>query len=135
MNIRNNVRLIGNLGADPEVRQFENGTTKAKFSLATSKKYKNREGELIQETQWHNIVVWGKLAEVIGRFLKKGSSVDVSGELTYREYTDKEGVKRYITEIVMEQFVPHSYEKTESQPAPPKPEPAATAESDDDLPF
>lgn len=92
--------LIGNLGKDPEVRHLESGRAVANFSLATSETYKNREGEKVTHTEWHNIVLWTPLAEIGERFLKKGSQVYIEGKLTTRSYDDKDGTKRYINEVV-----------------------------------
>jgi len=97
--IRNKVQLIGNLGKDPEVVQLENGGKLAKFSLATNESYKNNKGERITETQWHNVVAWGKLAEIVENYLSKGKEVAVEGKLTHRSYETKEGEKRYVTEV------------------------------------
>ncbi len=97
--LRNKVQLIGNLGVDPEVKEMKNGKKMVKFSLATSESYKNSEGEKVTDTQWHNIVVWGPVAGVAESFLKKGSEVAVEGKITNRSYNDKEGNKKYITEI------------------------------------
>ena len=94
----NRAILIGNLGKDPEVKQIEGGTSVGTFSLATSSKYKNKAGELIEDTQWHNITVWGKLAEIAAKYLKKGVKIAVEGEIRYREY-EKDGQKKYFTEI------------------------------------
>jgi single-strand DNA-binding protein len=96
--LRNSVQLIGNLGKDPEVKEF-GGNKKASFSIATKDAYKNAKGEKIEETQWHNIVIWGKLAEVAGKYLKKGSEVCVEGKLVHRQWETDKGEKRYITEI------------------------------------
>jgi len=98
--MKNRVQLIGNLGAAPEVRNLNSGKKVAQFSMATSETYKNSAGERVQETQWHQVVVWNKLAEVAENFLDKGKRVAVEGKLTYRSYEDKNGVKRYVTEIV-----------------------------------
>ncbi len=97
--IRNKVQLIGNLGQDPEVVNLDSGNKLAKFSIATNETYKNAKGERITETQWHNIVVWGKLADVVEKFLIKGSEVAVEGKLIHRMYETKEGEKRYVSEI------------------------------------
>jgi single-strand DNA-binding protein len=97
--LRNKVQLIGNLGMDPEVKEIKKGRKMAKFSLATNETYKNGSGEKITETQWHNIVIWGKAADVAERFLQKGSEVAVEGKLISRSYNDKDGNKRYITEV------------------------------------
>ena len=98
--MKNRVQLIGNLGAAPEVRNLNSGKKVAQFSMATSETYKNSAGERVQETQWHQVVVWNKLAEIAENFLDKGKRVAVEGKLTYRSYEDKNGVKRYVTEIV-----------------------------------
>ena len=98
--LRNNVRLIGNLGNDPEIRTFESGKKNASFSLATNEVYYNNEGEKVEDTQWHNIVVWGKKVEVVEQYLKKGSEIALEGKLVNRSY-EKEGERKYITEINM----------------------------------
>lgn len=99
--LRNKVQLIGNLGQDPEVVKLESGKNLVKFSLATNETYKNQQGEKVTETQWHNLVAWGKTAEIVEKYLTKGKEVAVEGKLTYRNYEDKSGVKRYLTEIVV----------------------------------
>lgn len=98
--MKNRVQLIGNLGAAPEVRNLNSGKKVAQFSIATSETYKNSAGERVQETQWHQVVVWNKLAEIVENYLDKGRRVAVEGKLTYRSYEDKNGVKRYVTEIL-----------------------------------
>jgi single-strand DNA-binding protein len=105
MNLRNNVRLIGNLGQDPEVRQTAKGSKVATLSIATSESYKNEKGEKITETQWHNLVAWGKQVDTIAKYLKKGSEIAVDGKLHSRSYVDKEGIKRYVTEIMINDFL------------------------------
>ena len=97
--LKNKVQLIGNLGNDPEVIIMENGNKLAKFSMATNESYKNAKGERVTETQWHNVVAWGKTAEIVENYLVKGKEVAVEGKLTSRSYETKEGEKRYITEI------------------------------------
>ncbi len=97
--LRNKVQLIGNLGMDPEVKALDGGKKLAKMSIATNETYKNAKGEKVTETQWHNLIAWGKTAEIVEKFLKKGSEVAVEGKLINRNYTDKEGIKRYVTEI------------------------------------
>lgn len=99
--LRNRVVLIGHLGAAPETKTFENGKTFTKFTLATTESYKNEQGERVSETQWHNLVAWGKVAEIAGKYLDKGKEIAVEGKLMTRNYNDKEGNKRYITEIVV----------------------------------
>lgn len=102
----NKAILVGNLGRDPEVRTLESGASVAQFTLATSDSYKNKNGERVENTEWHNIVVWRGLAEVAGKYLKKGSKVYIEGKITSRSWDDKEtGQKRYITEIVADNMV------------------------------
>ena len=96
----NKVILLGNLGKDPEVRHLDTGRAVANFSLATSEVYKNRNGDKVTNTEWHNIVLWTPLAEVAEKFLKKGSQVYIEGKIATRSYDDKDGNKKYITEIV-----------------------------------
>ncbi|NJO69735.1 MAG: single-stranded DNA-binding protein [Bacteroidetes bacterium] len=103
--LRNRVQLIGNLGANPEIKKFENGKTLARISLATTEKYKNEEGKLVSETQWHHVTAWGNLANTAEKYLKKGSEVVIEGKLIYRNYENKEGKKQYITEIVAHELV------------------------------
>ncbi|WP_420603150.1 single-stranded DNA-binding protein [Flagellimonas sp.] len=97
--LKNKVQLIGNLGNDPEMVTLENGNKLAKFSIATNETYKNATGEKVTDTQWHNIVAWGKIAEIVENFLVKGKEVAIEGKLISRSYETKEGEKRYITEI------------------------------------
>ncbi|MDO9186829.1 MAG: single-stranded DNA-binding protein [Bacteroidia bacterium] len=97
--LRNKVQLIGNLGMAPEIKTLESGRKLAKMSIATNESYKNAKGELVKETQWHNLIAWGKTAEIIEKYLKKGSEVAIDGKLINRNYNDKDGVKRYVTEI------------------------------------
>ena len=99
------MQLIGNLGQDPEVKELNGGKKVAKFSLATNETYRNKAGEKVTDTQWHNLVAWGKTADIIGKYLKKGSEVAVEGKLLNRNYTDKEGVKRYVTEIQISELL------------------------------
>lgn len=102
---RNCVQLIGNLGRDVELMNFDSGNTKAAFTLATNEYFKNNKGEKVQETHWHNIVAWGRLAENMKTILDKGSEVLVKGKLVSRSYEDKNGTTRYVTEIVAKEFV------------------------------
>ncbi len=99
MNPTNKVQLTGNLGRDPEIKTFENGKL-AKFSLATTEEYTTRGGDKTSNTHWHNIVAWGKVADHIEAEFKKGSFVSISGKLVSRSYNDKNGDKKYITEVV-----------------------------------
>jgi len=101
--VRNSVQLIGRLGKDPEVKTFGKGQ-KASFTIATSDTYKNANGEKVEDTQWHNIVIWGKLADVAGQYLKKGSEVALEGKLVHRVYETDKGEKRYVTEINVNDF-------------------------------
>jgi len=103
--LRNRVQLIGNLGQDPEIRTLESGKKVAHFTLATNEDYKNGEGQKISETTWHNIVAWNGLADVAGKFLKKGKQVAVEGRLVYRNYEDKKGTTKNVTEIVLDQLM------------------------------
>ncbi len=103
--INNSVNLIGNLGMDPEVKSLEGGKTLARFSVATSSYYKNAKGEKIQEAQWHNVVAWGKTAEIAEKYLKKGSKVAIEGRLNNRQYETAEGEKKYITEVVVNELL------------------------------
>ncbi len=104
-NLRNSVRLIGNLGGNPEVRELPSGKKLAKLSLATSDKYKDSEGKLVNETQWHNLIAWGKTADFVERYLEKGQEVAVEGKLLNRSYVDKDGQKKYITEISVNEIL------------------------------
>jgi single-strand DNA-binding protein len=99
--LANRVTLIGNLGKDPETKTTDSGKKITHFTLATNDGYKNSEGERVNETTWHNIVAWNGLADVAGKFLKKGREVAVEGRIVYRTYEDKKGVTKNITEIVL----------------------------------
>jgi single-strand DNA-binding protein len=103
--LKNKVQLIGNLGKAPEVKAIGEGKKMARFSVATSEAYKNQNGEKVTETQWHNVVAWGKVAEVAEKFLIKGTEVALEGKLVNRSYNDKEGIKRYITEVVVNEIL------------------------------
>tara|TARA_B110000263_G_C15242507_1_gene480060 strand:- start:431 stop:847 length:417 start_codon:yes stop_codon:yes gene_type:complete len=96
----NKVILVGNLGKDPEVKYLDSGVAVANFSLATTENYKNKEGERVSQTEWHNIVLWRGLAEVAEKWLKKGSSVYIEGKIKTRKWEDKDGNTRYNTEIL-----------------------------------
>lgn len=96
--------LIGRLGKDPEVRRLESGAAVAKFSIATDESYKDKDGNKVEQTEWHNIVVWRSQAEVAEKYLKKGMLIYVEGKLTTREYTDKDNQKKYFTEVVANTF-------------------------------
>lgn len=103
--IKNKVQLIGNLGNDPEIINLESGKRLAKFTIATNETYKNNKGEKVTDTQWHNVIAWGKTAEIIEKYLTKGKEVAVEGKLTSRSYETKEGEKRYITEVVCNELL------------------------------
>lgn len=96
----NKVILVGNVGKDPETRYLDENTAVCKFPLATSEVYKNRDGEKVEQTEWHNIVLWRGLARVAEQYVKKGSQIYIEGRIRSRSYDDKDGVKKYITEIV-----------------------------------
>ena len=103
--LRNKVQLIGNLGKTPEIKSTEAGKIWARFSVATNETFTNSKGEKVKETQWHNIVAWGKVAEIIEKFLDKGSEVAIEGKLVHRDYVDKEGNKKYISEIQVNEML------------------------------
>lgn len=104
-NLRNKVSLIGNLGTNPEVKVFDSGKKKVRLSLATSDKYQNGNGEKVEQTEWHNLIAWGKLADIAEKYLQKGSELAVEGKLTYKSYEDKNGEKKYFTEILVNEFI------------------------------
>lgn len=101
----NKVTLIGHLGQAPEVQTLEGGAAVAKFSLATTEGYRDKEGNLQTDTEWHNIVAWRNLADLAGKYLQKGSHIYLEGKLKTRSYEDKEGNKKYVTEIIAESFI------------------------------
>lgn len=103
--IKNKVQLIGNLGNAPEVKTLDNGKKLVKMSIATNETYKNNKGERVTETHWHNLVAWGKTADIAGQYLNKGSEVAIEGKLVTRSYTDKEGNKRYVTEVQVNELL------------------------------
>jgi single-strand DNA-binding protein len=103
--LRNSVRLVGNLGMDPDVKSFENNRKLVRLSLATSESYKNDKGERVTETQWHNLALWGHVANFAEEDLKKGDQIAIEGKLTNRNYVDKDGNKRYMCEVVVNEFI------------------------------
>lgn len=137
----NRIQLIGNLGKDPEVRFIKDETAVCNFSLATTEKYKNRAGEKVTKTEWHNIVVWRKLAEICGEYLRKGSLIYIEGAIQTRSW-DKDGVTQYTTEIVAKDMkmlgssgasgTGNAKSSTSSQASSPD-EPSP--DDDDDVPF
>ena len=145
----NKVILIGNLGRDPEIRRLENGAVVANFPLATSETYTDRNtGEKRDNTDWHNIVAWRGLAEIIEKYVKKGTKIYVEGKLKTRSYQDKDNITRYVTEVLAEDMTilsrpegqnPSSEEKpvypSQGTPTPPQPMNNLMDDVDDDLPF
>lgn len=146
----NKVTLIGNLGADPEVRHLESGVMVARFPVATNETYKDKDGNLQQITEWHNVVAWRELAERAEKMLKKGMLVYVDGKISYRKYTTQEGQERYVTDIVANTFrllerresgFENRFPAAENAPAARSTEMPATVPADtaaaegDDLPF
>jgi len=103
--LKNRVQLIGNVGNDPEIKSFEGGSKKASLNIATSDSYKNDKGEKVEQTEWHTVVAWGKVAEIIEKFVTKGKQIAIDGKLTHRSYDDKNGEKRYITEVVVSEIM------------------------------
>jgi single-strand DNA-binding protein len=98
--MKNKVQLIGNVGNDPEIKTFDGGKKVVNFTLATNESYKNDKGEKVEQTEWHRISAWGNTAEIIEKFVTKGKEIAIEGKLTHRSYDDKNGEKRYITEVV-----------------------------------
>ena len=142
----NKVILIGNLGKDPEVRHLENGTAVANFPIATSESYKDKEGNRIDQTEWHNVVAWRKLAEIAERKKKKGSQIYLEGKLRTRSWDDQQGNKRYTTEVVADTFTmlgkrddaANNQQSAGSHNTPSKttqPHQNNIVEEEDDLPF
>jgi len=139
----NKAILVGRLGKDPELRYTQSGSAVASFTLATDRQWKGQDGEKQRETTWHNIVVWGKRAEVVKEWLSKGQQVYIEGRISNRSYDDKDGNKRYISEVILEDFqflgsrgdsgggAGPSNRSTSETPPPPSGE----ASDDDDLPF
>lgn len=104
-NLRNRVQLIGRLGQDPEVKTLTSGKKLTTFSIATSDSYRNAEGEKVEDTQWHNIIAWGKVGEIAGEYLSKGQEVALEGKLTHRSYETSNGDKRYVTEVNLNELL------------------------------
>ena len=137
MSVVNKAILLGNLGKDPEIRRLDEGRAVANFSIATSESYKNKAGEKVTNTEWHNIVLWSPLAEIAENYLKKGSQVYIEGKISNRSYEDKEGVKKYISEVVGRDITllgraPESQQQNDSSSTE-NDNPEAVQE--DDLPF
>ena len=130
----NKVMLIGRTGKDVELRYTQGGTAVANFSLATNEKYKDNAGEYQEKTEWHNIVVWGKLAEIAGEYLKKGSKAYFEGKLQTRKWDDKDGNTRYSTEVVAQDMIMLGGDTPQDAPAKPRGAPKQEEETDS-LPF
>jgi single-strand DNA-binding protein len=128
----NKVILLGKLGKDPEVRTISSGKKVANFSLATNETRKDKNGDKITETEWHNIVVWGTAAETVEKYLKKGSQIFIEGKIKYKSYDDKDGNKKYITEIQSEKFQFVGGKKENSSPVS---QAGGGTDEEDPLPF
>lgn len=142
----NKVILVGNLGADPELRYTNTGTAVANYRIATNEQWTDKNGERQERTEWHNIVAWGKLGEICGKYLRKGRSVYVEGRLQTRSWEDQSGNKRYTTEVVAqvmqmlggrggETGEAGASESLESRAPANEDQPVSTGATDDDLPF
>lgn len=151
----NKVILVGNLGADPEIRALESGQKVARISLATNRSYNNRDGQRVDETEWHRVEVWGRLAEIAEKYLNKGRTIYVEGRIRTRKWTDQNNIEKYTTEIVGETLTmlgnrddarPAGQPQTnqplqatpptsQAAPAQPVAAPAAASAEEDDLPF
>ena len=103
--LRNKVQLIGHVGNDPEIKTFDGGKKLAKLNVATNESYKNEKGEKVEETQWHGLIAWGKTADIIEKYVVKGKEIAIEGKLTHRSYEDKNGEKRYVTEVVIDELL------------------------------
>jgi single-strand DNA-binding protein len=103
--MRNTVQLVGNVGQDPEIRNLEGGKKVVNFNIATSDSYKNEKGEKVEQTEWHRIVAWGNSAEIIEKYVTKGNQIGIVGKLTHRTYDDKDGIKRSITEVLVNEVL------------------------------
>lgn len=99
--LRNKVQLFGHVGNDPEIKNLEGGKKVANLTIATNESYKNDKGEKVEQTEWHKVVAWGKTAEIIERFVTKGKEIAIEGKLMHRSYDDKNGEKRYVTEVLV----------------------------------
>jgi len=126
----NKVILVGNVGKDPEVRYLDSGVAVANFPFATSEKYKNKQGEKVTNTEWHNIVMWRGLAEVVEKYVNKGSQLYIEGKIRTRSYDDKDGIKRYITEIIGDNMQMLGRKGDKSSIPPPSEEDVPVAKSD-----
>jgi single-strand DNA-binding protein len=131
----NKVILVGNLGKDPELRYTPSGQAVSTFTLATNRKWKDREGQMQDQTDWHNIVSWGRQAEIAKEFLKKGSPVFLEGRIQYRSYNDRDGNKRFITEVVVQNMQMLGRKGTEPDYQAPEEADHERPPSDEEVPF
>ena len=131
----NKVTLIGRLGSDPEVKKLDNGNAVANFSLATSEKYKDKQGNKQENTEWHNIVLWGRLAEIAEKYLEKGKQVYIEGKISTRSWDDQDGNKKYRTEIVGYSLQMLGGGESSDKPQAKQSAPQTVDGGRDDLPF
>ena len=133
----NKAILLGNLGKDPEVRRLDDGRAVANFSIATSETYKNKVGERVTNTEWHNVVLWSPLAEIAESYLKKGSQVYIEGKISNRSYEDKDGIKKYVSEVVGRDItlLGRAPDSSGVQAEENKPQESTETVQEDDLPF
>ena len=137
----NKVILVGNLGKDPEIRHLDNGVAMANFSLATTESYTNKQGERVNQTEWHNVVLWRGLADIAEKYLKKGNSVYIEGKIVTRKWEDKDNNTRYSTDIVADKMTMLGSKQESTSTAQPKiTEPINSLDpsdesNNDDLPF
>ncbi len=133
----NKAILLGNLGKDPEVRRLDDGRAVANFSIATSETYKNKAGERVTNTEWHNVVLWSPLAEIAESYLKKGSQVYIEGKISNRSYEDKDGIKKYVSEVVGRDItlLGRAPDSSEAQAEENKAQENTETVQEDDLPF
>jgi single-strand DNA-binding protein len=131
--LKNSVQLIGHTGKDVEIISFDNGNKKATVSIATSDYYTNNKGEKVKQTEWHNLVAWGKTAELMAQVLRKGNEVAIQGKLTSRTFTDKSGASKYITEVAVNEF--YKISRSEKESGTTDPEYIAQEEAEEVLPF
>ncbi len=103
--MRNKVQLIGHVGQEPEIKTFDGGKKVVNFTLATNEIYKNEKGEKVEQTEWHKVSAWGKVADIIEKYVTKGKEIAIEGKLTHRSYDDKNGEKRYVTEVVANDII------------------------------
>tara|TARA_R110002096_G_scaffold99387_1_gene220188 strand:- start:1305 stop:1643 length:339 start_codon:yes stop_codon:yes gene_type:complete len=103
--LRNKVQLIGHVGQEPTITNLDNGKKVVRLSLATNEQYKNGQGEKQTDTNWHSLVAWGKTADIIEKYVTKGKEIAIEGKLTSRSYEDKDGIKRYVTEVVVSEIL------------------------------